>query len=175
MFPAGVLSRRLSQLAVLLLVSGMAVPAAGQATSGVIAGTITDAQSGVLPGVTLTLRNAESGTTRMAVTETDGRYRIGGVPPGTYDLKAELAGFAPREVKGMTLTIGAELTSNLTLQLEGVQESLTVTAQSPVVETTKTDVSGVISQQQIDTLPIATRERRLVPDRWRLEQGTLHR
>ena len=158
MFPPGVLSRRLSQLAVLLLVSGMAVPAAGQATSGVIAGTITDAQSGVLPGVTLTLRNAESGTTRMAVTETDGRYRIGGVPPGTYDLKAELAGFAPREVKGMTLTIGAELTSNLTLQLEGVQESLTVTAQSPVVETTKTDVSGVISQQQIDTLPIATRE-----------------
>jgi carboxypeptidase family protein len=158
MLLAGALSRRLSQLVALLLVSGMAVPAAGQATSGVFTGTMTDAQGGILPGVTLTLRNTDTGTTRTAVSEADGRYRIAGVPPGTYDLKAELSGFAPAEVKGLTLTIGAEVASNLTLQLEGMQESLTVTGQSPVVETTKTDVSGIVSQQQIDTLPIATRE-----------------
>jgi len=95
---------------------------------------------------------------RTAVTEADGRYRIAGVPPGTYELRAELEGFATREVQGLTLTIGAEITTNITLQLQGVQESLTVTGQSPVVETTKSDVSGIISQQQIDTLPLATRQ-----------------
>src|SRR2546421_364741 len=56
------------------------------------------------------------------------------------------------------LTIGPEVTHNITMQLQGVQESLTVTGQAPVVEATKTDVSGIISQQQIESLPLATRQ-----------------
>src|SRR2546425_549074 len=151
---------RRCQLAVLLIASILGSPmlAAAQATSGVMTGVITDAQSAVLPGVTLTLRNAETGFTRMAVTGADGRYRVGGLAPGRYELKAELPGFAPVEVRDITLTIGLEVGRNITLQLQGVQESLTVTAEAPVVETTRTDVSGVITQQQIETLPLATRQ-----------------
>ncbi len=142
----------------LMLGLGLAVPAGAQTTGGAIVGAVSDAQGGVLPGVTLTARNADTGMTRTTVTEGDGKYRLAGLPPGRYDIRTELSGFAPVEVKDITLTIGLEVARNITLQLQGVQESLTVTGASPVVETTKTDVSGVITQQQIDTLPLGTRQ-----------------
>ena len=148
------------QLVVLLFLSmfGPPAPAAAQATSGAISGVITDAQSAVLPGVSVTLRNTETGLTRTAITEADGRYRLAGLPPGRYALKAELTGFASVEVTDITLTIGLEIGRDITMQLGDVQESLTVTGQAPIVETTRTDVSGVITQQQIETLPLATRQ-----------------
>ena len=153
-------SRRRIPGSLLLLVSilSLPAPAAAQATSGAIAGVVTDAQNAVLPGVVLTLRNADTGFTRTAVTEGDGRYRLAGLPPGRYGLRAELQGFSPVEVTDITLTIGLEVGRNITLQLGGLQESLTVTGLAPVVETTRTDVSGVITQQQIETLPLATRQ-----------------
>jgi hypothetical protein len=137
---------------------GFPAAAAAQATGGVIVGVVSDSQGGVLPGVTLTARNAESGTTRTTVTESDGAYRMGGLPPGRYDVRTELAGFAPIEVKDLTLTIGLEVASNIHMQPQGVQESVTVSGASPMVETTKSDVSSSITQQQIDTLPLGSRQ-----------------
>jgi hypothetical protein len=133
------------------------VAAQGEA-SAVVTGIITDAQGGVLPGVTVTLRNVESGTVRTAVTEADGLYRIAGLLPGRYDLTAELQGFGVREAPGITLTIGLVIQMNLTLALQGVQESITVTAQAPVVETTSTEVAPVVTQEQIEMLPIPNRQ-----------------
>jgi len=129
-----------------------------QVTTGAISGVVADAQSAVLPGVALTLRNAETGFTRTAVSDGDGRYRLGGLPPGRYVLRAEVSGFATVEVTDITLTIGLEVEQNFTLQIGSLQESLTVTGAAPVVETTRTDVSGVITQQQIETLPLAARQ-----------------
>src|SRR5688572_17184177 len=80
--------------------------AAAQTTNATIEGTVLDAQGAVLPGVTLTLRNVESGVTRTAVSEGDGGYRLAGLPPGRYDLRAELQGFATVEVKNLVMTIG---------------------------------------------------------------------
>jgi hypothetical protein len=94
--------------------------AAAQATSGAISGVMTDAQSAVLPGVSVTLRNTETGLTRTAITEADGRYRLAGLPPGHYELKAELAGFTPVAVTDITLTIGLEIGRDITMQLGGV-------------------------------------------------------
>ena len=144
-------------LLVLLLLCRLALPADAQ-TGGVITGAITDVQSGALPGVTVIVRNTESGLTRSAVTGGDGAYRFGGLPPGLYDLSAELPGFAMAEVKGQMLTVGAELRANVTLRLENLQESITVSGQAPVVEVTKSDVAGVVTQQQIETLPVGTRQ-----------------
>src|SRR5918993_1198806 len=112
MFRAGSLARRhLLRLAVLsflaVLVSfGPSTPAAAQTTNGAIAGTVSDAQGGVLPGVTVTLRNADTGLSRTIVTEVDGRYRVGGLPPGRYELRAELQGFGPVEVTEIVITVG---------------------------------------------------------------------
>jgi len=78
-----------------------------QGTSGVIAGTLKDAQGGVLPGVSLTLRNAESGVMRTAVSEGDGTYRLAGLLPGRYELAAELSGFSTSEIKDIANLMGA--------------------------------------------------------------------
>src|SRR5256714_15634262 len=103
----GVFARRLVILFTALTLAiqfGLAVPARAQVANAVITGIVTDAQSGVLPGVTITVRNAESGVTRTIITETNGRYRLGGLPPGRYNLTAELQGFATIDVRDITLT-----------------------------------------------------------------------
>ena len=66
----------------LMLSVGLAVPAGAQTTGGAITGVVMDAQGGVLPGVTVTARNADTGMTRTTVTEADGKYRLAGLPPG---------------------------------------------------------------------------------------------
>lgn len=154
-------SRHLTyRTAVLLLVAVLgtaaSVGAQGGASAGVT-GVVADAQGGVLPGVTVTLRNTASGAERSTVTEATGEYRLLGLQPGQYDLNAELSGFAPRSVTGVTLTIGLSLTINMTLGLQGLSETLTVTAAAPIVETTTTSVATVVTQEQIEMLPIANR------------------
>src|SRR5687768_9041918 len=125
---AGDLARRRLPFAVLFfLVAVMAMaPArpAAQTTNGVLAGVVTDAQGGILPGVTVTLRNTDTGLTRTVVTEADGRYRAGGLPPGRYELRAELQGFGPVEVVDLGVAVGTELGRNITMQLQGVQETV---------------------------------------------------
>ena len=98
-----------------------------------------------VPGVTVTARNGATGLTRTVVTESDGRYRLAALPPGPYQLKAELAGFGAVDVPTMTLTTGTEITRNVTMQVQGLNESVTVTGEAPIVEVTKTDVSGIIT------------------------------
>src|SRR5215510_12296513 len=151
--------RRVSMAALLLaLACGAAAPAIAQTTNGVISGIISDAQGGVLPGVSVTGRNIETGITRSVVTESDGRFRLAALPPGRYELRAELSGFGALDVPPMTLTTGTEITRNITMQVQGLNESVTVTGEAPIVEVTRSDVSGVITQDQMQMLPLATRQ-----------------
>src|SRR6185436_16982971 len=120
-------------------------------------GTVADAQGGVLPGVTITARNINTGFIQSVVTEADGKYRFGALPLGTYEIKAELTGFTTANVTNLTITINRELQQNITMGLSTLQESVTVTGQAPVVEVTKSEVSSVITQQQIEMLPVANR------------------
>jgi hypothetical protein len=141
-----------------LLLCSVLTPALRAQTGAVISGQIVDPQGGVLPGVTLALRNADNGVLRHSVSEADGTYRFPALPPGKYDLKAELPGFAPVEVRNTTLTIGLEVRQDLTMTVQALQEAVTVTAQAPVIETTRSEVAQVVTQQQIDTLPVNTRQ-----------------
>jgi hypothetical protein len=139
---------------VALLTSGRASAQSG----AIVAGSVKDAQGGVLPGVTVTVRNADSGITRTTVTDVTGDFRVAGLVPGRYDVTAELGGFATREVKGEVLNLGAELRLDLALELSGVQESVTVAGVAPVVDTTKSEVAAVVTQEQIETLPVNNRQ-----------------
>ena len=152
------MSRPVSLGALVLALISLAVPATAQTTNGVISGIVSDAQGGVLPGVTVTGRNIETGITRTVVTESDGRYRLAALPPGRYEIRAELQGFGAANVPDMTLTTGTELTRNITMQVQGLNESVTVTGEAPIVEVTKSEVSGVITQDQMQNLPLATRQ-----------------
>jgi hypothetical protein len=144
--------------AVAALLTLAATTVAAQGTGGIISGTVKDAQGGVLPGVTVTIRNDASGVTRTAVTETDGIYRFPALNPGRYTVTAELSGFATVEVKAIEMTIGLGLTQDFTMQVQSLAETITVTGSAPVVDTTKSEVSGVVTQQQIETLPINSRQ-----------------
>ena len=143
---------------VFLLCSSIAAAGVHAQGGASISGKISDAQGGVLPGVTLTLRNVDSGVVREGVSEVDGNYRFGALPPGVYDLKAEMPAFAPVEFKGQSLTIGLEVRQDISMALQGVEEAITVSARSPVVETSRSEVAQVVTQQQIDSLPVNTRQ-----------------
>jgi hypothetical protein len=80
---------RLGVLLLALLLVCLAVPVLAQVSNAVVTGIVTDEQRGILPGVTITVTNAESGVVRTTVTEEYGRYRLGGIPPGRYNVKAE--------------------------------------------------------------------------------------
>ncbi len=127
-------------------------------TGASINGTVVDAQGGVLPGVTMTLRNIDTGVLRTTVTDADGIYRFAGLAPGRYDIKSELAGFTPVEIKETTLTIGLEVRRDVKMSVEALQETVTVIGEAPIIETTRSEVAQVVTQQQIESLPVNNRQ-----------------
>jgi hypothetical protein len=153
---------RLVQKRLVLIVAVMGffivAPAFGQGAGASIEGVAKDQQGGVLPGVNVTLRNQDSGVTRSATTASDGRYRFLALAPGRYHLAAELSGFASKEVRDIQITIGLSLTQDFTMGIQAVQESLTVTGEAPAVDTTKSEVAGVVTQEQIQNLPVNSRQ-----------------
>ena len=154
---------RVVRAAALALVVGfvqltLVSPVLGQGAGASIDGIVKDQQGGVLPGVTATLRNLDSGVTRTSTTEPDGRYRFLALPPGRYHLSAELSGFASKDVGDIQITIGLSVTQDFTMGIQAVQEAVTVTAAAPTVDTTKSEVAGVVTQEQIQTLPVNSRQ-----------------
>lgn len=145
-------------LGMLVLLGAAGRPVFAQGGTGLIEGVVRDSEGGVLPGVTMTLRNQATGVVRTTVTETDGSYRFPALQPGRYNLLAELSGFATEEVNDVTITIGLGLLRDFSLGVQGLQERVTVTGTAPVVDTTKSEVSGVVTQEQIQALPINSRQ-----------------
>ncbi len=139
-----------------LLIAG-AHTARAQSTYSAIQGVVADDQGGVLPGVTVTITNTATGLARSAVTNERGSYRIANLPPGPYDVRAELTGFAGRERRNVELTMGTEISIDLRLGLAGLQETLTVSGQTPLVETTQKSIETNVLPQEVDSLPLKTR------------------
>ena len=140
-------------LIVLSVLVALAPPAFGQAGRSEINGTVFDQEKAVLPGVTVTVTEENTGLTRNTVTTGDGTFLIPTLLPGTYTIKADLPGFQPTTQTGLRLSVGQELSINLTMQVGGIQESVTVTGEAPLVEVTASRVGANISNQEIDNLP----------------------
>jgi hypothetical protein len=145
-----------------LLVSAMAVaiaaPAAAQKPTFDIDGVVTDAQQGVLPGATVTLKNVATGLSRETATDANGRYVFTSLPPaGQYVLQTSLSGFATERRENLTFNAGQRAVVNITLILSSVQETVTVSGESPVVQTTSNEVTRTLESQDLATLPVAER------------------
>lgn len=143
----------------LLLVTGLltfptALHAQARLTGADIEGVVIDNTGGVLPGVTITATNLGTNVSRTVTSDEHGRYYVAALPPGTYRVSASLAGFATQTVEDMVLLLGQSPAVNFTLRVEGVTEQVNVRAAPPLVEASRTEVSVVVDQQQIDTLPI---------------------
>ena len=138
-------------LAWLVLCLAVAVPAGAQVSSGIIAGTIKDEQGGVLPGVSVIL----SGADRSAAftTETDGRFRFLNLPPGTYTVSAELPGFSKIVREDLTVAVGSNLDLTFTLKVATVQETITVSGESPIVDSKAMGTATNFSQAELDKIP----------------------
>ena len=139
--------------ALAFLASTLPVHAQSQATTAEINGRVVDGQGGVLPGVTVTAKNDATGYTRSAVTNENGFFGLPLMPPGSYEVVMELAGFQSSS-RRVQLTVGATVTLNNALQLAGVSETVSVTAGAPLVETTTSIRTTTVGEEAIDNLPI---------------------
>lgn len=137
-------------LALALLIIPITVFA--QSTNGSISGTVTDDTGAVLPGVTVTATNVATGISRTAVSNSAGSYQLGLLPPGTYRVAAELAGFRPWKAEKIVVNVATDVSLNVKLKA-GVSESVTVTAAAPVIETSRSEVSSVVNEKAIENLP----------------------
>ena len=151
------MNSRLGFLALMvpLLFAVVAAPALAQYAQ--VEGTVKDATGGVLPGATVTATNEETGVTRSNTTGPDGRFRLPGLLPGTYTITGELTGFQTQSFTGIILTIQQTVIQDFALGVAQFEETVTVTGDSPIIDTKRSDVSTSVSEDQIQDLPVASR------------------
>jgi carboxypeptidase family protein len=144
-------------LASVFCLSGPVRSALAQSDTGVIDGRLVDESNAAVPGATVTAKNTATGLTRSAVSSPLGTYRIDFLPPGTYEVTAELQGFAKMVTPNVRVQISSSTTADFSMKVAGVSESLTITAESPLVQTTKSDVGQVITTALVENMPLSGR------------------
>ena len=147
------LSLRLLVLAFVLVLATSPVLGQSQATTGVIEGTVTDATGGALPGVTISLRNVETNFEQTQVTDAEGRYRGVLLPLGSYEVKGTLSGFNTQTVRGVALGVGQTRVIDLKLAQAAVSEEIVVTAEAPLIETSRTEGATRLDDEAVSDLP----------------------
>ena len=128
--------------------------AQSQAAGGAIEGTVTDQSGGVLPGVTVSVRNTATGVTRETTTDGTGLYRAPLLPVGSYEVTASLAGFSTTKRPNLTLSIGQTLTADIAMSVSGAQEEVTVTADGPIIEPARTHQATTVGAVAVSNLPV---------------------
>src|SRR5262245_38469230 len=134
----------------------LAVPwaAHAQRTTGDIRGVITDQSGAILPGVTVTLRGPMVAGARTTVTNEEGIYRFPDLPPGIYEVTAELAGFTTTAQTAIQVLLGGSTEVNAQLKVSTQSETVTVVADSPIIDSTSTQVSTNYSHEWVENAPV---------------------
>jgi len=135
-----------------LLVALAPVALFAQSSNGSISGIVSDDSGAALPGVTVTATNSATGVSRTTVSNAAGHYQVALLPPGTYNVGAELSGFQPMKRDKVVVNVATDVTMNFSMKV-GVTEVLTVSAAAPVIETSKSQVSSVVNEKAIQNLP----------------------
>ncbi|MEZ5419395.1 MAG: TonB-dependent receptor [Vicinamibacterales bacterium] len=125
----------------------------GASSTGTIQGRVSDAQGAVLPGVTVTATSPAALGAQTAVTSETGNYRFPALPPGVYTVTYELAGFNTVRREGIQLSLGFTANVNVELALATLQETVTVTGESPVIDTSATRVQQNFKTEQLMSIP----------------------
>ncbi|HXG86847.1 MAG TPA: TonB-dependent receptor [Vicinamibacterales bacterium] len=140
-------------IATAVIVLGVHASLTAQAT-GNIAGIVTDDSGAVLPGVTVEVTNTNTGQTRTAVTRADGYFTLPLLQPGVYQVKGTLGGFKTFLRDGVTVTVESTARVDMQLPVGGLQESITVQADAPLVETSNATLGIVIEEKKVVELPL---------------------
>ncbi len=142
----------LTSIVSLFLLPGLAL-AQSQASTGQITGRVTDAGGGLVPGVSIVIRNPATGSTRTTRSDSDGNFQAPLLPPGTYEATAELSGFQKARATNINVTVGSKVTVNMTLKVGGLTEVVEVSSTS-LVETSTDVRSATLGSDTIANLPI---------------------
>ncbi len=132
------------------------MPLGAYAQEATLSGSITDESGGLLPGVVVRAVNEATGNSFEAVTDARGAYRLP-VRVGTYKLTAELPGFAPT-IQTVTLLVGQQAVANFKMAVSSLQETVTVTGTSPLIDLTESTLGSNVDARQLESLPVQGRE-----------------
>ena len=127
-------------------------------TVATILGTVKDESGAVLPGASIMVKSVETGAVRTVISDEAGRYRVPQLAVGSYDVQAELPGFQTSVRSGIILTLGREALVDFSLKVGQVTESVTVSGDAPLVETTNASVGALVDEVKIRALPINGRD-----------------
>jgi outer membrane receptor protein involved in Fe transport len=147
------LVRRALLLSLAILMNLLPTPVFAQAT-GSVAGVVTDQSGGVLPGVAVVVTNTATGQVRNTVTGADGYYTLPLLQPGRYDVKVALAGFKAVVQKGIDVSVGDTSRVDAKLAVGALEQSVTVSGETPLVETSHATLGITIDQQKVVELPL---------------------
>ncbi|HQR40422.1 MAG TPA: carboxypeptidase-like regulatory domain-containing protein, partial [Blastocatellia bacterium] len=141
-----------------ILCSLLVTPSFAQTFRGMILGTVRDSSGAVLGGATVTAKSQTTGVSRTTTSDADGNFTIPELPIGTYQLTVQRDGFQTGVVKDLEVAVSAERRVDVSLQAGAVSETVDVTAEVPLVETTTNVLGGTISSVQIQNLPVNGRD-----------------
>src|SRR5580704_4856349 len=143
--------------ALLILLTGfsLTVRSSAQTVFGSIAGTVTDSSGAVIAGAKVQAVEEKSGTTLVAISTSAGTYRLPEVPIGTFDINVNAAGFQAQKLTGIQVNLQVTSVVNVTLKVGTATESVTIEANAPQLQTDSSDISGTITAQEYQKLPLA--------------------
>ena len=133
----------------------IAVPSAAYAQG--LSGTVSDETGAVLPGVTITATHVDTNTPTVAITDAGGQYNFAALRVGAYNVTADLPGFTVVTLENLTVGVGQSLDLDFTLTVATLDETITVTAEAPLIDTQQSDLGGRVDQRQIEDLPVLGR------------------
>jgi carboxypeptidase family protein len=143
----------LRRLFLTLMVLLLATPLLAQQGTTDLRGRVVDAQGGALPGVTVVVRNQATGMYRETLSSEDGSFIASSLVPGTYEATASLQGFKKFNRKGLILEVGKTATIEVKLEVGSFEETVNVTAESPLVDVTSKEIGGNITTETLTQLP----------------------
>src|SRR5438132_9747465 len=140
--------------AIVALIALVTCMSNAQTSTATILGTVKDASGALIPGVSITVKHTESGLTRSVVSGERGGYNVPLLPVGAYEITTTMPGFKQQVRSGINLVVGQEAVVDLTLEVGAAAEQVTVSEEAPLVNTTTSSTSGVITEQQVKELPL---------------------
>ncbi len=135
-----------------------ALPGAAQRVTSDVLGTVTDTSGAVIAAATVTATNIETGLVRTTTTDKSGNYRIPGLAPGSYEVRVEQAGFKTAVRKGITLLVNQQAVVDVVMDVGDVQETVIVSGATPMIETTTSHMSNVVTEEVLTELPLNGRD-----------------
>jgi len=143
----------LGWVALFVLALGTA-PVLAQLPTGTILGVVKDSSGGTIAGATVTVTNSDTGLSRTGTTGDDGAYRFPALAVGNYQIQVMKDGFQTAQRKGLTLQVTQEAAIDFTLQVGSTGQTVVVTEEAPLVQTTSSTVGGLVTEEQVTDLPL---------------------